>query len=314
MSIVLGTTAALVSAGGAIAAVSEFMYKLAIKRTSKEFLSQRSELGELDEWQKQAQANEEWRSAHPFEELTLYAYDGLKLHGYYFAANIPTHKLAILVHGYSGQGLDMATYAGIYTDTLGFNVFMPDNRGHGKSEGHYIGFGWHDRLDILKWIEYFVERFAGQVEIVLHGVSMGGATVLMTSGENLPSQVKAIVADCAYTSVHEELTYQLKQMFKLPRFPLLYTTSIACRLHAGYSFKEATALEQVKRARTPILFIHGEEDTFVPTHMVHPLHEHCGSEKELWLVPGAAHGASVLVDYEGYRERTGSFVTRYMSK
>lgn len=313
MSIVLGTTAAIVSAGGAIAAVSEYMYKLAIKRTNKEFLAQNSDLGQMGEWQRQAQANEEWRNAHPFEELNVYAYDGLKLHGYFFAAKEPTGKLAILVHGYSGQGLDMTTYAAIYYDTLGFNVFMPDNRGHGKSEGHYIGFGWHDRLDILKWVEHFVKRFDGQVEIVLHGVSMGGATVLMTSGEALPTQVKAIVADCAYTSVHEELTYQLKQMFKLPSFPLLYTTSLACRLHAGYSFKEATALEQVKRARTPILFIHGEEDTFVPTHMVHPLHEHCSSEKELWLVPGAAHGASVLVDYNGYRDRTCGFVTRYVT-
>ncbi|WP_028545100.1 alpha/beta hydrolase [Paenibacillus taiwanensis] len=298
--------------GLGIVAASLYFYKLAVNRSSKSFLSGDPDTEMAKKWKRHAEANQEWLSRQSYEDVEIQSYDGLKLHGYYMAAQQPTNKVAILVHGYSGQGRDMVSYASIYYDSLGYNVLMPDNRGHGLSEGHYIGFGWHDRKDYLKWIDYVIARFGNEVELVLHGVSMGGATVLMTSGEELPEQVKVIVADCAYTSVYDQLTYQLKQMFRLPSFPLLSTTSLVCRLRAGYSFKEATALKQVERAKTPILFIHGEEDTFVPTQMVYPLHERCNSEKELWIVPKAAHGASILEDYEGYVEKVKTFVNRYI--
>ena len=83
---------------------------------------------------------------------------------------------------------------------MGFTVLMPGLRGHGESTGHYIGMGWHNRLDMLRWIDEIV-RDDPEAEIVLFGISMGGATVMMTSGEALPPNVKVIVEDCGYTSV-----------------------------------------------------------------------------------------------------------------
>ncbi len=57
-------------------------------------------------------------------------------------------------------------------------------------------------------------------EIALFGVSMGGATAMMTSGEDLPSNVKVIIEDCGYSTVIDEFTYQLKDLFHLPSFLL----------------------------------------------------------------------------------------------
>ena len=113
----------------------------------------------------------------------------------------------------------MSPYAYKYY-TLGYHLLMPDLRGHGKSEGNYIGMGWHDRLDILKWIEFILKEDK-EAEILLHGVSMGAATVMMVSGEDLPPNVKVIIEDCGYTSAKDQLSYKLKSMFKLPSFPFI---------------------------------------------------------------------------------------------
>lgn len=122
--------------------------------------------------------------------------------------------------------------------------------------------------------------YAGQAQskIVLHGVSMGGATVMMTSGEALPPNVKAIVEDCGYTTAKDQLAYQLKRMYRLPIFPLLHITSLLTKLRAGYFFGEASALDQLQKSKTPMLFIHGDADLFVPTEMVYELFKNYPSE------------------------------------
>src|SRR5690606_382844 len=121
-------------------------------------------------------------------------------------------------------------YGQYYYEDLGFNIFYADSRGHGNSEGDYIGFGWHDRLDYVDWIQKIIEEKGKDTEIVLHGLSMGAATVLMTSGEALPENVKAVIADSPYTSVQDLFAYQMKRMYHLPSFPVLHTTSLVTKL------------------------------------------------------------------------------------
>ncbi|MFC0558237.1 alpha/beta hydrolase [Halalkalibacter alkalisediminis] len=134
----------------------------------------------------------------------------------------------------------------------------------------------------------------------------------MTSGESLPDQVKAVVADCGYTSCEEVLKYQLKRMYHLPSFPLLQSTSLLTKVKAGFSFKEASAIEQVKKAEVPILYIHGKEDLFVPTDMVYELYEKTNSEKELLLVPEATHGEAYVVNKEVYESKIQEFFSKYV--
>ena len=254
----------------------------------------------------------DWFNKHTYEEVDIISEDGLKLKGYYLNAKIPTSKTVILAHGYSSQGTFMGSYANLYNEKFGYNVLLPDDRGHGNSEGDYTGFGWVDRKDYLNWIDFIINKLGQDSQIVLHGVSMGGATVLMTSGENLPENVKAIVSDCAYTSVKDELKYQLKEMYNLPSFPILSTTSILTKIRAGYFFGEASALKQVKKSKTPILFIHGAADKFVPLYMVNQLYKACNSEKDLLVVPNAGHGAAYATDPEGYKNKASEFIGKYI--
>ena len=207
----------------------------------------------------------------------------------------------------------MAPYAKMFYD-MGYSALTPDARAHGESEGDYIGMGWLERPDVLGWIDS-VTGTDPDAEIVLLGVSMGGATVMMAAGEDLPDNVKCIVEDCGYSSVWDEFRLQLKNVFGLPSFPLLNAASLISRLRAGYSFEEASSVDQLKKATVPMLFIHGDADTFVPFSMLDVVYEACASaEKEKLVVHDAAHGAAADTDPELYWDTVTAFVGKYISE
>ncbi len=145
---------------------------------------------------------------------------------------------------------------------------------------------------------------------MVHGISMGAATTMNVSGEQLPSCVSSIrfVEDCGYTSVWDEFSYEISEEFHLPDFPLMYTTSLLCKLKYGWSFDEASPLRQVAKCRAPMLFIHGDNDTFVPSRMVHPLYEAKTGQKSLWITKGTKHAVSYDDYPEEYVQRLKSFV------
>ncbi|MFE0559054.1 alpha/beta hydrolase [Paenibacillus sp. NPDC058910] len=295
-----------------IVAASFYFYNVAIARADKGFLNGNPDLEANSNIDNPFADSKEWWAQQSLEEWNLTSDDGLKLHAYYLPAKISTGKTVIIAHGYSGHSEQMSEFAQWYHEDLGYNVLLPDARGHGRSEGDYIGFGWPERKDYLKWIDQVIGHTGEDAQVVLHGVSMGGATVMMTSGEALPPQEKAIVEDCGYTSVTDELTYQLKRLYKLPSFPLLQSTSLLTKIRAGYSFGEASALEQVKKSKTPTLFIHGGGDLFVPTEMVYELYENGPEQKKLFIVPEAGHGMARQFDPEGYDREVTEFIGTYV--
>ena len=245
-----------------------------------------------------------------YSDKYIESYDKLQLHSYVVTQN--SNKWAIVVHGYGGSGKLMSDKSKYFYD-MGYNVLIPDLRGHGKSEGDYIGMGWKDRLDIISWINFIIKENPN-AEIVLHGTSMGAATVLMTSGENLPSNVKAIVADCAYTSAWDEFSYQLETYLKVPSYYILNVTNMVTKLKAGYSLKEASALECVKKATVPILFIHGDKDKFVPYSMMDKLYDATISPKEKLTIEGGEHANSDLVSPFLYWLTVEDFLNQYVTQ
>lgn len=245
-----------------------------------------------------------------YNDEYLNSFDDLKLHAYVVENKIKTNKWAIVVHGYAGNGALMSAKAKYFYE-MGYNVVIPDLRGHGQSEGDYIGMGWDDRLDIISWVNHIIEKNP-KSEIALHGTSMGAATVLMASRENLPSNVKAIISDCAYTSVLDEFKYELKNFLNLSSFPLINITDLITMIRAGYSFKEASAINQVKKAKVPILFIHGDRDKFVPYYMMNKLYEAANSPKEKLTIEGGEHANSDLMSPYLYWLTVRDFLDLYI--
>ncbi len=247
-----------------------------------------------------------WYDDQSPEILEMISFDSLRLKAKYIQNEQKTGKAVILAHGFRNTGDDMGKLAKFYYQE-GFDILLPDARGHGESEGNYIGYGWHERLDYLDWIQLLIKEH-GATDIILHGNSMGAATVLMTSGENLPDAVKGIIADSGYSSVKAELQHQLKNIYHLPSFPLLNVTSVITNIKAGYTFEEASTVKQVKKNTRPLLIIHGDADDLVPTSMGHELYDAAGGEKELWIVPDAGHTKAFDNVTEEYEKRLKDFL------
>lgn len=242
-------------------------------------------------------------------EFYLTSYDGLQLHNYQINAKSKSDKYAIVVHGYNSSAKNMGFLAKYFYDR-GYHVILPDLRGHGESQGDYIGMGWHDRFDLMALIEYVVSQ-EKEARIVLAGVSMGAGAVLMTSGEELSENVVAVIEDSSYTSVWEEFSYELSHLFHLPEFPILPVTSLLTKHRAGYEFKEADVIKQVRKSKTPTLFIHGDSDTFVPSYMVQQLYDACTAERDLMIVKGAGHCQSFVIAPAVYKVKLNGFLNKY---
>lgn len=238
--------------------------------------------------------------------------EGVRLHALYLYAPGKTDKTAVVVHGHTDNARRMLMIGYLYNHDMGYNVLLPDLQHQGLSAGDAIQMGWKDRLDVLQWMDTANHLFGGNTRMVVHGISMGAATTMMVAGEKQKQFVKCFVEDCGYTSVEDEFSYELKEMFGLPDFPLLPTASFLCQLKYGWNFREASALSQVKKCHLPMLFIHGGSDTYVPTRMVYPLYRAKPGIKELWIPRGVEHAESYKDCRKEYTERVKKFVSTYI--
>jgi len=229
---------------------------------------------------------------------------GERHHAYIIRQQKPTQRTAVVVHGWRDQAIGMFQIARLY-ELMGYNLVVPDLHAHGLSEGDWIGMGWEERCDVLHWMSLFRTD-----TMVVHGISMGAATTMNVSGEAMPEGIRSVkfVEDCGYTSVWDEFSYELADEFGLPDFPLMYTSSLLCGLKLGWRFGQASPLRQVSKCRYPMLFIHGDNDHFVPSGMVHPLYEAKQGEKQLWVTEGTAHAQSYKDYPEDYARRLRDFL------
>lgn len=291
-----------------------YLYNISVKRGDKTFLTRLIDVSNeadvlCDDLEEEGKRIAKWARENKTEEVYINGYNNTKLYGEIYKNN--TNKWVIILHGYGGE-CTLMDYAGEVFFNKGFNVIIPDLRGHGKSGGAYIGMGWHDRLDIVNWINEIIKRDM-KSEIVLYGVSMGGAAVMMCSGEKLAHNVKCIIEDCGYTSVYEIFKCQMKK-FKIPSFPLLNMTGLVCKFKNNYSIFKASALNQVEKSELPMLFLHGENDGFVPSEMTDKLYaSKIFGYKEKYIFKGAGHGVSAMVGKEKYWNRVFDFIERFVN-
>ncbi len=254
------------------------------------------------------------RSAGALRDTFAVLSSGARQHAIFVRSPRADGRTAVVVHGYSRDAVDMLHIARIYAQDMGYNIILPDLHGHGQSDGDDIQMGWNDRLDVLEWIGMAERMFAvpgKPSRMVVHGISMGAATTMCVSGEPTPDFVKCFVEDCGYTSAWDEFAHEQRGRFSLPEFPLLYTTSVLCRLKYGWSFGEASPLKQVAKCRKPMLFIHGGNDDFVPTAMVFPLYRAKLAPKQLWVARGSAHAVAYRDHKAEYARLVKDFVTRW---
>jgi len=240
-----------------------------------------------------------------YERVTAVSHDGLQLAGKYYAGQ-PGAPLMIFFHGYRSTPERDASGGLHFCRDKGWHVLLVDQRSHGESEGRTITFGIKERYDCLTWIETMTERLGEDTPVFLWGISMGAATVLMAAGLDLPPNVRGIAADCGY-STPEDILKSTCRRRKLPVGPTWQLLRLGARLFGGFNVEETSAVEALKRAKVPVLLIHGEGDRTVPCEMVHQLREACASPVTVVTVPEAEHGISWYVDMKAYHEALEKF-------
>lgn len=252
--------------------------------------------------------SEKWSEAIQQKKVEVKANDNITLRGTEYLNQEETNKWAIILHGYRSNPSSVLTI-GEHFSEKGYNVLIPSMRACADSEGEYVGMGWLDKEDLKCWINLIIEENKN-AEIILHGSSMGAATVLMASGDELPANVKNIIADSGYTSVWDIFASEAKARFNLPEFPVLNMFQIVANRKAKYDIKEASSLEQVKKSTTPILFIHGDKDDFVPEYMCEKLYDATNCKKEKLIIHGAGHTDGKYREPEKYYNTIFDWISR----
>lgn len=262
--------------------------------TPNEWMNER----QVKNFHKEMKLYKEWEKEHPYQKIYITSHDQLRLAANLYPQKVKSHKWAILVHGFRGQKEDLACSARRFF-MLGYNILAVDNRGHGESGGDYITMGWEERIDLRDWISYLLDKDP-DAEIILYGISMGASSVLMASGCGLPKQVRAVIADCGYTSAHDMFLHAAKKLFHLSEFPVISILEMMVKAKAGYDVKDVNVLEYIKKSKTPIYIIHGECDDYVPTEMGHALYNACRVYKKITIIKNAKHAFSCLMDPDTY--------------
>ncbi len=251
-----------------------------------------------------------WYDTTYKQHVTIKNRNGLTLHGMEFRNPSNSNVWAVVLHGWTNCKREMSSYAMEYYNR-GFNVLIPDMRGHGNSESKFVTMGWLDRLDITDWL-YSIAEENPKAKIIVHGVSMGGATTMMVTGEKLPKNVALAVEDCGFANVKEMLADRCDRKYHLPSKVLMPIVTLVNKIMNGFFLGEASAVNQLKKSKTPTLFIHGDKDDFVLPSNLEIVFKACAAPKDKHIIKGAEHALSSHWFHEEYWEVVDKFLEKYL--
>lgn len=311
----------LLAAGAAVTAclvceiaIHGYMDVMARERKIKSvmgYISSIASRSKMDDMIAFNQSKQKWIEAQDTETVSISSRRGDLLKGYLTLNKTESKVFVFFAHGYrANHNGDPANFMRYYIEK-GYNFLSVDHVAHGESSGSYLGFDYFESTDSLDWLDYLIGRFGENIKIIIHGVSMGGATVCKMV-ENVPEQVKLAIADCPYTSALEEFDNTVKSVGIKHTKSILKIFNAMNKVFAGFDLNETDVRQSVKNSKVPMLFVHGTSDTFVPTKMGIELYEICGNDKELFLVENAAHAESIRVDEQGYHRRLDNFIEKYL--
>lgn len=244
------------------------------------------------------------------EQVFIKGYDNTNIHARLIDNNNKDNIWIVGVHGYRNSS---NTFGEFINPLLkkGYNILLPDLRGCGLSKEKYLTMGNKDKYDVKSWIDYLTEKYPTS-KIVIYGVSMGGATTMMTTGLKLSKNVICVVEDCGYSSLYDELKYEINYFLKLPAFPALNLADLIYRFkNKGVSFKDVSSVEALKKNEIPILFIHGKNDDFVPYFMLQKVYNANKGYKEKIEFDYTWHAEACMKHTDEYYNSINDFIKRF---
>jgi len=245
------------------------------------------------------------------KDVSVVSFDGLTLRGKYFEYGKDA-PIEILFHGYRGTA-ERDLCGGVYRCfSLGHSALIVDHRSSGNSDGNVITFGAKESRDCLSWVNFTVNRINKDAKIILTGISMGAATVMIASSMDLPSNVIGILADCGYTSTQDIIKKVMRDM-KLPSNLLYPFARLSAKLFAGFDPDASSPKQSMAKCHLPVIFFHGDTDSYVPCSMSEENYAVCASEhKRLVIIPGAGHGLCFPIDMSTYLSELETFFAPHL--
>ncbi len=227
--------------------------------------------------------------AHPMTEVAVTAHDGTTLRADYYHGGYA--RTAILLHGYRATPRSNCTYQASLLLNAGYNVLLVYQRAHGKSDGRFCTLGYREHMDLLDWIR-FASRDQTVHHLVLYGVSMGAATIALASDKLAGTRVRAMVLDCGFDGIHEQLREDSRKLH-VPTWTALPVLRLFYRIRFGYDIKTPMAAT-LQNTAIPAFFLHGMADESVPVSHSKTNYAACASQKQIRLVPDANHTCAML--------------------
>ena len=241
----------------------------------------------------------------PYEQVEIKSHDGLILKAKYFE-NIKGAPIEIMIHGYKGNA-ERDMNGGIFRAfAVGRNALLIDQRGSGDSEGHVLTFGIKERKDVRLWIDFLINKFGKDVRIILTGISMGASTALMTTQEDIPSNVIGVLADCGFSSQKEIISKTIKEM-KLPPKLFYPFVKLGGLIFGRFNIDELTPIDACKNMPVPVIFFHGDNDNFVPCYMSEEMAKVCSNKNKFVIIPNAEHGLAYPSSQDYYISKVKEF-------
>ncbi len=243
--------------------------------------------------------------ALPYREVSVTSFDGLTLRGKFYEY-APGAPIEVMFHGYKGNP-ERDLCGGVFRCfDEERSALVVDHRGSGRSEGRTVTFGIYESRDCVTWINYVLQNIDPNVKIILTGVSMGASTVMISASRELPPNVIGVIADCGYTSA-KDIIKRVIGSWRLPADLFYPVVKLGAKLFGKFDLDETSPIESMKHCRIPVLFFHGEGDTFVPPQMSLANYEACTARKRLVTVKNAGHALSFPSDKEQYCREIHAF-------
>ena len=241
--------------------------------------------------------------ALPKKKFTIRSRRGEELAGFYYPNGAEGKKIAFIVHGYRSDHGDTGGIVCDYYRSRGFDLFAVDHTAEGESQGHFIGFDVLESEDCLQWIDFLRETFGDDIQIVLHGFSMGAATVMQMSS-HCPRNVKFIAEDSGYQNAKSSMKHQIG--------PLYGPLRILNRWIAGYDWDQSDVTESLQKSRIPMLFFHGRDDKLVPFENGPRLYELYQGPKDCFFPENTRHIECMYTCPRETAAHLDAFVSEYV--
>ena len=246
-----------------------------------------------------------------YEEINILTGDGLRLNGWLVKAGQQARGTVLFLHGVGDCKIAGIPYAKLFYEQR-FNSFLYDSRRHGESEGTYCTYGYHEKDDVVRIIDYLSSRSDIRLgKVGVFGTSMGAAVAIQAAA--IDKRVVAIVAENSFATLRSIFDDYQRRMIKLP-FHYLRNIVIKRSEHiAQFKANDVSPLESVANINLPIIFIHCTNDRLINPKYSRMLYDSTNPPKELFAIEGAAHNDAWSIGGARYENKLTEFFSKNLT-